>query len=158
MINGKIIAIGNVVSPPSNAEIIDAKGKFVMPGMIDAHCHLGMWEDGMGFEGADGNEAVDPVTPHLRAIDAINPRDICFKDAVEAGITTVATGPGSANVIGGQFAVIKTYGNRIDDMIVNECLAMKVAFGENPKRVYHALKKSPSTRMGTAAILKRKSY
>jgi len=152
--NDKIIAIGNVVSPPANAEIIDAKGKFVMPGMIDAHCHLGMWEDGIGFEGADGNEAVDPVTPHLRAIDAINPRDICFKDALQAGITTVATGPGSANVIGGQFAVIKTYGDRIDDMIVNECIAMKVAFGENPKRVYHALKKSPSTRMATAAILR----
>jgi imidazolonepropionase-like amidohydrolase len=152
--NGKIIAIGNEVNAPSNIETIDAKGKFVMPGMIDAHCHLGMWEDGMGFEGADGNEAVDPVTPQLRAIDAINPKDICFKDAVNAGITTVATGPGSANVIGGQFAVIKTYGDRIDDMIVNECLAMKVAFGENPKRVYHAQKKSPSTRMATAAILR----
>ncbi|MBW9145980.1 amidohydrolase [Clostridium sp. CM027] len=152
--HGKIIAIANDVNPPRNAEIIDVKNKFVMPGMIDAHCHLGMWEDGMGFEGADGNEAVDPVTPHLRAIDAINPMDICFKDAIDAGITTVATGPGSANVIGGQFTVIKTYGNRIDDMIVNECLAMKVAFGENPKRVYHAQKKSPSTRMGTAAILR----
>jgi imidazolonepropionase-like amidohydrolase len=152
--NGKIIAIGDALDAPSDAEIIDAKGRFVMPGMIDAHCHLGMWEDGMGFEGADGNEAVDPVTPQLRAIDAINPKDICFKDAVEAGITTVATGPGSANVIGGQFAVIKTYGDRIDDMIVNDCLAMKVAFGENPKRVYHAQKKSPSTRMATAAILR----
>ena len=152
--NGKIIAIGNEVNAPSNIETIDAKGKFVMPGMIDAHCHLGMWEDGMGFEGADGNEAVDPVTPQLRAIDAINPKDICFKDAVEAGITTVATGPGSANVIGGQFAVIKTYGDRIDAMIVNECLAMKVAFGENPKRVYNSQKKSPTTRMATAAILR----
>jgi len=97
--HGKIIAIGDDVQPPRNAEIIDAKGKFVMPGMIDAHCHLGMWEDGMGFEGADGNEIADPVTPHLRAIDAINPVDICFKDAVDAGITTVATGPGSANVM-----------------------------------------------------------
>jgi len=151
---GKIIAIGDVVNAPLNAEIIDASGKFVMPGMIDAHCHLGMFEDAMGFEGADGNEAVDPVTPHLRAIDAVNPMDVCFKDALNAGITTVATGPGSANVIGGQFAVIKTYGNKIDDMIVNECLAMKVAFGENPKRVYYAQKKSPSTRMGTAAILR----
>jgi len=152
--HGKIIAIGNDIHQPESVEVIDACGRFVMPGMIDAHCHLGMWEDGMGFEGADGNEAVDPVTPHLRAIDAINPMDMCFKDAVDAGITTVATGPGSANVIGGQFAVIKTYGTRIDDMIVNECLAMKVAFGENPKRVYNALKKSPSTRMGTAAILR----
>ncbi|WP_291635020.1 amidohydrolase [Clostridium sp.] len=152
--DSKIIAIGNSINPPVKAEIIDAKGKFVMPGMIDAHCHLGMWEDGMGFEGADGNEAVDPVTPHLRAIDAINPMDICFKDAINAGITTVATGPGSANVIGGQFAIIKTYGTRIDDMIVNECHSMKIAFGENPKRVYNAQKKSPSTRMGTAAILR----
>jgi imidazolonepropionase-like amidohydrolase len=152
--HGKIIAIGNEVTAPSNAEIIDAKGKFVMPGMIDAHCHLGMFEDGMGSEGDDGNEAVDPVTPHLRAIDAINPMDICFKDALNAGVTTVATGPGSANVIGGQFAIIKTYGNRIDDMIINECHSMKVAFGENPKRVYHAQKKSPSTRMGTASILR----
>lgn len=152
--NGKIIAIGDVVDAPGGVEIIDAKGKFVMPGMIDAHCHLGMWEDGMGFEGADGNEAVDPVTPQLRAIDAINPRDICFKDAVEAGITTVATGPGSANVIGGQFAVIKTHGDRIDNMIINDCLAMKVAFGENPKRVYNSQKKSPITRMATAAILR----
>ncbi|MCJ7691701.1 MAG: amidohydrolase [Clostridiaceae bacterium] len=151
---GKIVDIGNVVTSPANAEIIDAKGKFLMPGMIDAHCHLGMFEDGMGSEGDDGNEAVDPVTPHLRAIDAINPMDICFKDALKAGVTTVATGPGSANVIGGQFAIIKTYGNRIDDMIINECHSMKVAFGENPKRVYHAQKKSPSTRMGTAAVLR----
>jgi len=152
--HGKIIAIGDDVKPPCTADIIDANGSFVMPGMIDAHCHLGMWEDGMGFEGADGNESVDPVTPHLRAIDAINPIDVCFNDALNAGITTVATGPGSANVIGGQFAVIKTYGTRIDNMIVKECLAMKIAFGENPKRVYNSLKKSPITRMGTAAILR----
>ena len=99
--HGKIIAIGNDIHQPESVEVIDACGRFVMPGMIDAHCHLGMWEDGMGFEGADGNEAVDPVTPHLRAIDAINPMDMCFKDAVDAGITSVATGPGSANVIGG---------------------------------------------------------
>jgi imidazolonepropionase-like amidohydrolase len=155
--HGKIIAIGTDVRPPGNAEIIDANGGFVMPGMIDAHCHLGMWEDGMGFEGADGNEAVDPVTPHLRAIDAINPRDICFKDALQAGITTVATGPGSANVIGGQFAVIKTYGDRIDDMVVNDCLAMKVAFGENPKRVYHAQKKSPSTRIKAKMYIEKQN-
>jgi imidazolonepropionase-like amidohydrolase len=150
----KIVAIGNDFDVPENVESIDAKGKFVMPGMIDAHCHLGMWEDGMGFEGADGNEAVAPVTPQLRAIDALNPMDVCFKDALEGGITTVATGPGSANVVGGQFAVIKTHGKRIDDMIINECLAMKCAFGENPKRVYNSQKKSPSTRMATAAILR----
>lgn len=152
--DGKIKAIGNNLNVPAEAEIIDAEGMFVMPGIIDAHCHLGMWEDGMGFEGADGNEVVDPVSPQLRAIDAINPKDICFKDAYEGGVTTVATGPGSANVIGGQFAIIKTYGNRIDDMIVNPCAAMKCAFGENPKRCYDSLGKSPSTRMATAAILR----
>ncbi|MCT4593815.1 MAG: amidohydrolase [Anaeromicrobium sp.] len=138
-----------------DAEIVmDAKGKFVMPGMIDAHCHLGMWEDAVGFEGADGNEIVDPVSPQLRAIDAINPMDRCFEEALLGGITTVATGPGSANVIGGQFSVIKTHGDRIDDMIVKETLAMKCAFGENPKRCYSNIKKSPSTRMATAAIMR----
>jgi len=113
-----------------------------------------MWEDGLGFEGSDGNETTDPVTPHLRAIDAINPVDKCFQEALEAGITTVATGPGSANVIGGTFATMKTYGKTIDDMVINECTAMKSAFGENPKRVYSGKKVTPSTRMATAAILR----
>lgn len=139
---------------PLDAEIIDAEGRLVTPGFIDAHCHLGMWEDGIGFEGSDGNEMVDPVTPHLRAIDGINPMDITFKEAYEGGVTCVATGPGSANVVGGQFAAIKTFGDRIDDMIIKEPLAMKIAFGENPKRVYNSQKKSPMTRMAIAAILR----
>lgn len=99
--DGKITEVGENIKIPEGAEVIDAQGKFIMPGIIDAHSHLGMWENAMGFEGSDGNEAVDPVTPHLRAIDAINPRDEFFKEALEAGVTTVATGPGSANVIGG---------------------------------------------------------
>ena len=154
--NGKIKAIGNSVEHENieNLEVIDAKGKFLMPGLIDAHTHLGMFEGGMGFEGNDGNEAVDPVTPQLRAIDAMNPRDEFVKEALEAGVTTVATGPGSANVIGGQFTIMKTYGNTIDDMIIKDNFAMKVAFGENPKRVYSGQKKSPSTRMATAAVLR----
>jgi imidazolonepropionase-like amidohydrolase len=152
--NGKIVDIGVNIAIPKESIIIDAKGGFMMPGMIDAHCHVGMWENGMGFEGSDGNEAVDPVTPHLRAIDGINPVDKCFSEALDAGITTVATGPGSANVIGGTFVTMKTHGNRVDDMIIDPCTAMKVAFGENPKRVYHSQKKSPSTRMATAAILR----
>lgn len=152
--NGKIIAVGKSVEAPEDALVMDAEGKIVMPGMIDAHCHLGMWEDSIGFEGADGNEMTDPVTPQLRAIDSINPMDRTFEEAREGGITTVCTGPGSANVIGGTFAIIKTYGKRIDDMIVKEPAAMKIAFGENPKRVYSERKQSPSTRMATAAILR----
>lgn len=151
---GKIADVRENIEAPAGAEIIDAEGLFVMPGIIDAHCHLGMWEDSVGFEGADGNEMTNPITPHLRAIDAINPMDINFKEAREAGVTTVMTGPGSANVIGGQFAVIKTYGKRIDDMIVKAPAAVKVAFGENPKRVYHGKGQAPSTRMSTAALLR----
>lgn len=156
--NGKIVAIGEKVEAPKDAEIIDAEGKLVFPGFIDAHCHLGMWEDAIGFEGADGNEAVDPVTPHLRAIDAIYPMDVTFEEAREGGVTTVCTGPGSANVIGGIFSTIKTYGHRIDDMIIQETAALKIAFGENPKRVYSGQKKSPSTRMATAAVLREQLY
>lgn len=136
------------------AQVIDAKGLNLFPGFIEAHCHLGMWEDSIGFEGDDGNEVVDPVSPQLRALDAINPMDPCFAEALEGGVTTVMTGPGSANVIGGQFAIIKTYGQKVDDMVVRESAAMKIAFGENPKRCYSSLKKSPTTRMATAAILR----
>ncbi|MBB6217610.1 imidazolonepropionase-like amidohydrolase [Anaerosolibacter carboniphilus] len=152
--DGKIKEIGEDMVVPLDAEVIDAAGKIITPGIIDAHCHLGMWEDAIGFEGADGNEATDPVTPHLRAIDAINPMDRTFREAYEGGVTSVATGPGSANVIGGQFVAIKTYGDRIDNMIIKDPIAMKCAFGENPKRVYHDKKQSPSTRMATAAILR----
>ncbi len=152
--NGKIIDIQEKIDTPLGATVIDAQGLLVMPGIIDAHCHLGMWEDSIGFEGADGNEMTSPITPHLRAIDAINPMDRTFKDAYEAGVTTVMTGPGSANVIGGQFAVIKTYGKRIDDMILKAPAAIKVAFGENPKRVYNHKGQTPQTRMATAALLR----
>lgn len=152
--NGKIKEIfENLVNYPDET-VIDAGGYFVLPGLIDAHSHLGMWEDGIDIEGADGNESTDPVTPHLRAIDAINPIDRSFEDAYQAGVTATATGPGSANVIGGQFAVIKTFGRRIDDMIIKEPAAIKCAFGENPKRVYGDQHKTPMTRMATAAILR----
>lgn len=152
--DGKIKEIGENIVAPLDAQVIDAEGKIVTPGFIDAHCHLGMWEDSIGFEGADGNEMTDPVTPHLRAIDGINPLDRTFEESRQGGVTCAATGPGSANVIGGQFAAIKTYGDRIDDIIVKEPLAMKCAFGENPKRVYNEKNKSPMTRMATAAILR----
>lgn len=152
--DGKIVEIGQGLVPNSGEQVIDGQGKWVFPGFIDAHCHVGMWEESMGFEGADGNEMTDPITPHLRAIDAMNPRDEAFYNALKGGVTCAASGPGSANVIGGTFAVIKLAGDRIDDMIVKQPLAMKCAFGENPKRVYADKKTTPSTRMGTAALLR----
>jgi len=134
--------------------IINAEGKYVLPGFIDAHCHIGLWEDAVGFEGEDGNEMTDPVTPQLRAIDGIYHADRAFREARENGVTTVVTGPGSANVIGGQFAALKTWGRRIEEMIVKEPVAMKVAFGENPKTVYNEKRQMPMTRMATAALLR----
>ena len=152
--HGKIIDVGQNLDIIANCEEIDAGGRMVTPGFIEAHCHLGLSETAIGFEGADYNERIDPITPHLRAIDAINPMDVSLQDAYEAGVTSAVTGPGSANVVGGTFTSIKTFGHRIDDMIIKEPVAMKVAFGENPKRVYNAQGKTPVTRMGTAAILR----
>ena len=155
---GKIAEVGSMETLAEHKfdieTVIDAAGGYVLPGFVEAHCHVGIWEDGMGFEGADGNEDTDPVTPQLRAIDAVNPADRAFEEARNAGVTTVVTGPGSANVIGGQFAAIKTYGRKIDDMILKHPVAMKVAFGENPKTVYQQKNQSPVTRMATAAILR----
>lgn len=152
--DGKIIKISKGIEIPQGIEIIDAGGMLVTPGLIDSHCHIGLWEEGMGFEGEDGNEDVEPITPQLRAIDAINPLDQSFKDAVEGGVTTAVTGPGSANVIGGTFIAIKTHGIRVDDMVIKDPVAMKIAFGENPKRVYNEQHKSPVTRMAIAALLR----
>lgn len=151
---GKIKAVGKDLEIPEDAEVIDAKGYLVTPGLIDSHCHIGMWEEGIGFEGEDGNEDTDPITPQLRAIDAINPMDQGFMDAIEGGVTAAVTGPGSANVIGGTFLAMKTYGRRVDDMVIKDPVAMKIAFGENPKRVYDEQHKSPVTRMAIAALLR----
>ncbi len=152
--NGKIKAIGKTVDAPSDVEVIDAKGKLVLPGFVEAHCHIGLDNEGMGWEGRDYNEIVDPITPQLRAIDSINPHDEAFDNAIKSGVTTAVTGPGSANVVGGTFTAIKLFGNRVDDMIIKDPIAMKIAFGENPKRCYTALKKSPQTRMAVAAELR----
>ncbi|MFL0249633.1 amidohydrolase [Clostridium neuense] len=152
--DGKIVQVAEKIEETSDMEVIDADGCTVMPGIIEAHCHIGISEEDKGFEGEDCNEMTDPVTPQLRALDAVNPMDTAFEDAVKAGVTGVMTGPGSANVIGGQFVFMKTSGKCIDDMVVKEPAAMKIAFGENPKRVYNSKGKMPSTRMATAALLR----
>lgn len=152
--DGQIIDVGPMEFCPKDSESYDLSGLTVYPGFIDAHCHLGMWEDGLSFEGDDGNEDTDPATPHLRALDAINPGDYSFKEALEAGVTAVVTGPGSANPVAGQMAAIKTYGSCIDDMVIKAPMAMKFALGENPKNTYHSKDETPTTRMATAAIIR----
>lgn len=134
--------------------VIDAKGAWVLPGLIEAHCHIGISEEKTGVVGDDCNENTKPVTPYLKAIDAINPMDAAFHSAIRAGITSVMVGPGSSNVVGGQFVFMKTDGRRVDDMVVLEPAAMKVAFGENPKSNYGGNNMMPSTRMALAAMLR----
>ena len=151
---GRIRAVGAMPPPGEAEEILNAGGGWLFPGFVDAHTHIGMWEDGLGFEGDDGNEDTDPATPQLRAVDAINMQDRCFAEAAAAGVTTVLTGPGSANPIGGQFCAVKTYGARVDDAVVMAPVAMKMALGENPKTVYHGKNQAPVTRMATAAIIR----
>ena len=155
--DGKIAALGKNIEA-SDATFIDASGCTITPGFIDAHCHIGMWEDGMGDEGADGNETSDPITPQMRAIDGLNPFDPCFHEACAAGITTVVTGPGSANVIGGQFAALKTHGTSVENMLVKAPVAMKAAMGENPKQVYGTQKVTPYTRMAIAALFRKAMF
>ena len=152
----KIAKVGPMEECPSHweGETLDAAGGHILPGFIDAHCHLGMFGDAVGFEGDDGNEATDPCTPHLRAIDGVNPLDRCFEEARAAGVTTVLTGPGSANPISGQFAALKTTGKWVDAMVVKAPVAMKLALGENPKCVYNERHETPVTRMATAAIIR----
>jgi imidazolonepropionase-like amidohydrolase len=152
---GRIVALDEQLVIPEDAEIYDATGKFVLPGLIDPHCHVGLFPEGIGWEYSDGNEMTDPITPHLRALDAIHPEDPAFKELVEAGVTTVNTGPGSGNLIGGQWVCLKTMPRpSVEQMVVLEPAGMKMALGENPKRVYGEQKKIPSTRMGNAAALR----
>lgn len=162
--NGKIVWVGTMgqwqkrYRAEGGEPVLDAAGGWVLPGIIEAHCHMGITEEKKGMEGDDCNETVDPVTPWLRAIDAINSMDAAFDDAVRAGITAAMIGPGSSNVVGGQFALVKTRGRRIDDIIVKAPAAMKVAFGENPKVNYSGQGKSPSTRMAIAGMLRRELF
>ena len=151
---GRFAAVGADVTVPEDAEVIDAEGGHVFPGFVDAHTHLGIWEEGVGRAFWDGNEASDPVTPHVRALDAINPRDPGLADARGAGVTTVCITPGSANAICGQAVVVKTAGEVTDRMVVRQPVGLKMALGENPKSVYKPRDKMPSTRMGTAALIR----
>lgn len=150
--DGKIAEISD--TPRSfSKEDYNCRGKLLYPGLIDAHTHLGIIEDGLGFEGDDSNEETDPVTPHLRALDGINPMDDCFLEAVHGGITAVVSGPGSANTIGGQLIAMKTAGRRVDDMVIRT-VGIKFALGENPKTVYNEKNSAPVTRMATAALIR----
>lgn len=155
---GKIAAIAENIEQTPDMKVIRADGKRVLPGFIDAHSHIGISEEKVGKEGDDCNEMTTPVTPALRAIDAINPMDSAFHNALAAGITGAMVGPGSSNPIGGQFAFIKTYGRRIDDMVVLAPAAIKIAFGENPKTNYGDNGNMPSTRMGTAAMIRKEFF
>ncbi len=152
----KISAVGPMSALPEGdfGPVTDLAGAHILPGFVDAHCHLGMFGDALGFEADDGNESTDPCTPHLRAIDAVNPLDRCFAEARAAGVTTVLTGPGSANPIAGQFAALKTSGRWVEQMVLRAPVAMKFALGENPKSVYNERKETPVTRMATAAIIR----
>ncbi len=161
--NGKIVAVERDVSVPEDASVIEARGKVITPGLIDAHTHLGLDEQGVGVAGDDGNESVEPITPQMRAIDGINLEDIAFDDARKAGITVSEVKPGSGNIIGGQCVIIKHAGLIVDRAVLRSPSAIKAAMGENPKNIYRSQKKSPSTRMAIAALfreafLKSESY
>lgn len=158
--NDKIVAVDHHidVSLKKDDIVIDASNLWVMPGLIDAHSHIGISEEKKGVEGDDCNEATSPITPYLRALDAINPLDPAFHNAIQAGITSAMVGPGSSNVVGGQFVFIKTHGRVIDDMIVMEPAAMKVSFGENPKGTYIEMNEPPTSRMSIASLLREELF
>ncbi len=155
---GEMEELGKVPVKDGQTDVIDAGGRLIMPGIIEAHCHMGITEEKKGMEGDDCNENVQPITPYLRAIDAINSMDAAFDDAVRAGITSAMIGPGSSNVVGGQFAFVKTKGRKIDDLVVLAPAAMKIAFGENPKVNFSGQGKMPVTRMAIAGMLREELF
>jgi imidazolonepropionase-like amidohydrolase len=151
---GKIAAIGVGLDIPADARVIDTAGRWVLPGFIEAHGHVGVHEEGEGWAGSDSNELTEPVTAQVRAVDAINPADLGFRDAVSGGVLAVNVNPGSGNPIGGQTCALKCWGRTVDEMLLRAPAGMKSALGENPKRVYGERKQSPSTRLGTAAVIR----
>jgi imidazolonepropionase-like amidohydrolase len=154
VVGGKITAVGPDLDIPADATVIDAAGGWVLPGFIEAHGHVGVHEEAEGWAGSDSNELTEPVTAQVRALDAINPADLGFRDAVSGGVLAVNVNPGSGNPIGGQTAALKCWGRTVDEMLLKAPAGMKSALGENPKRVYGERKQSPSTRLGTAAVIR----
>jgi imidazolonepropionase-like amidohydrolase len=152
--DGRIAAVGRDVAIPAGARVIDAGGSWVLPGFIDAHAHVGVYEEAEGWAGLDVNEMTEPVTAHVRALDAINPADLGFRDAISGGVLAVNVNPGSGNPIGGQSVALKCWGRTVDQMVLRQPSGMKSALGENPKRVYGDQHKMPSTRLGTAAVIR----
>jgi imidazolonepropionase-like amidohydrolase len=153
--DGQIVAVeGPGFAVPDGVTVVDATGKWVLPGFIDAHAHAGVHEEAEGWAGQDTNELTDPVTAHVRALDAINPADLGFRDAITGGVLAVNVNPGSGNPIGGQTAAIKCWGRSVDEMVMREPAGMKSALGENPKRVYGERKETPATRLGIAAVIR----
>src|SRR6202167_4848105 len=152
--DGRIAAVGSDVAVPDGVAIIDAAGSWVLPGFIEAHGHVGAHEEAEGWAGADSNELTDPVTAHVRALDAINPADLGFRDAIGGGVLAVNVNPGSGNPIGGQTCALKCWGRTVDEMVLRAPAGLKSALGENPKRVYGERKQQPATRLGTAAVIR----
>jgi imidazolonepropionase-like amidohydrolase len=156
--NGKIKEIAKHISPTTDMEVIEATNKHLLPGFIEVHTHLGLYDEGTGWAGNDANETIEPLTPHIRAIDGVHPLDIAFHDAVKYGVTAAHVMPGSANVIGGQTSVIKTHGKNISKMILKEKAGLKIALGENPKRIHSGRHNDSITRMGIMGMLREAFY
>ena len=156
--NNKITAIQSYIEPTQDMTVIDARALHLLPGFIDVHTHLGLYDEGTGWAGNDANETSEVLTPHIRSLDGIHPFDIAFQDAVQNGVTTVHVMPGSQNIIGGTTCVIKTAGTCIDHMIIQEPAGLKIAFGENPKRVHSNGSKESITRMGIMGLLRESFY
>src|SRR6185312_11822297 len=152
--DGKITAVGADLAVPDGAQVIDAAGQWVLPGFVEVHGHVGVHEEAKGWAGSDTNEMTEPVTAQVRALDAINPADLGFRDAISGGVLAVNVNPGSGNPIGGQTVALKCWGGTVDERVLREPAGIKSALGENPKRVYGDKKQTPSTRLGTAAVIR----